>query len=87
MKKLIGTLSIILMSGLLNPVLPCKTGGEGSTSCSYTSTTYFMGIPVAKTSNSITCGEGQYACCTENGAGCEYEEPTIVQGEEDDGWF
>ncbi|NGP87384.1 hypothetical protein [Fodinibius halophilus] len=87
MKKLIATVSTILMFGLFNPVLPCKAGGEGSNSCSYIATTTFLGIAIYTEDHNTSCpDEDKYACCTENGAGCEYSEPTITQGE-DDGWF
>lgn len=81
LKKMICTLSILSVFGFINPTYSCITGGEGSDSCSYEDTTYFFGIPVATTNHSVSdCGEGQYACCTENGAGCVFEEPTIIPG-------
>ncbi|MFD2531785.1 hypothetical protein [Gracilimonas halophila] len=80
MKKLICTLTIIATVGYMNPLISCITGGEGAESCSYDSTTYFMGIPLSTTTHSVSCGDGQYACCTEDGAGCVYERPTIIQG-------
>jgi len=59
------------MFGLFNPVLPCKTGGEGADSCSYTETTTFLGIPIRNTDVTQVCpDEGQYACCDSSGATC-----------------
>lgn len=59
--------TIIMLS---RPAMGCVTGGIGSTGCSYTVTNWlFYSIPI-KSSTSISCGGGYYACCTSDDGEC-----------------
>jgi len=70
LKKLIYTISIIIIAGLVTPLYPCTTGGAGSPSCSTTVTESYWGIVFSETTHSVSCGDGYYACCDHTGAEC-----------------
>ena len=66
--KFFGILLVaVFITSSLN-VDACATGGQGSSSCSYSFTIMDTGI-----SNSVTCNAGYYSCCGFNGAGCVQE--------------
>lgn len=55
--------------------IKCNTGGEGATSCTDAGTysaSLLFGLISWEVSyeNSISCGDGYYACCNADGAWC-----------------
>lgn len=88
MKKIMKKMFILTLfaSALLFSFSPeiseaCKTGGEGATACSYEATIMGTGI-----SNSVTCGDGYYACCGVNGAGCVDSNQSYLSRKWDEIW-
>lgn len=57
----------ILLFSPLNMSADCLAGGYGSTSCTYSFTTEFMGATISSTTTT-TCGDGFYACCWKSGS-------------------
>jgi len=70
LRKFICTISIIIFTGLVSPLYPCTSGGQGASSCSETVTQSYYGIVFSETTHSVSCGEGSYACCDHTGAEC-----------------
>lgn len=60
----------------------CSSGGEGSTGCSASAELNIDGTG-GKTSCSVTCGAGYYACCNswENKCQCRKNQPAELQKE------
>lgn len=75
-KKAIAIFFVILVAAIGPIYSACTAGGEGSSSCTYSTTdTYFFGMIPITNSHSVSCGDGYYACCGEDGAEC-YENGT-----------
>ena len=72
---------LISLIGFTSPIYSqCERGGRGATQCEFTFTEVrWLGLWTVTTTHSVSCGEGMYACCTYNGAGCVYNRPTYVQ--------
>lgn len=68
MKKVIIILSVLVfLLAYATPLNACHSGGEGSSSCSYTYSAFFGLI---SETHSVTCKKGYYACCTESSGKC-----------------
>ena len=73
MKKVSSIVSLcfamFLLVGTANLNAGCKSGGVNSTSCTFSYQVGIFGWGGTRT-QSVSCQDGQYACCTETSATC-----------------
>jgi len=85
MKKLSSFLFALMLLGIVYAGpgnKPCNTGGSGSSSCTDAgSISFLFGLFSLSYENSVTCKEGEYACCNSEGAECYPELPNDVEPE------
>ena len=86
LKIILLSLSIVAFTGMFTSINAgeCNNGGPGSSSCNDGGTIGFLGFTFSW-ENSVSCDEGEYACCNGEKAFCipDGEQPPKKELEQD----